>query len=40
MFCGWAPFAGPLSFMCFGPLFRFVAGAELTARRPIMFVAN
>jgi thioredoxin reductase len=26
-------FAGPLSFMCFGPLFRFVAGAEVTTRR-------
>jgi thioredoxin reductase len=26
-------FAGPLSFMCFGPLFRFVTGAEVTARR-------
>jgi FAD-dependent urate hydroxylase len=26
-------FAGPLSFMCFGPLFRFVTGAEITARR-------
>jgi thioredoxin reductase len=26
-------FTGPLSFMCFGPLFRFVTGAELTARR-------
>jgi len=26
-------FVGPLSFMCFGPLFRFVAGAEVTARR-------
>jgi len=26
-------FTGPLSFMCFGPLFRFVTGAEATARR-------
>jgi FAD-dependent urate hydroxylase len=26
-------FTGPLSVMCFGPLFRFVTGAELTARR-------
>jgi hypothetical protein len=26
-------FAGPLSFMCFGPLFRFVTGAELSSRR-------
>ena len=26
-------FVGPLSFMCFGPLFRFVAGAEATTRR-------
>jgi FAD-dependent urate hydroxylase len=26
-------FVGPLSFMCFGPLFRFVTGAEVTARR-------
>jgi cation diffusion facilitator CzcD-associated flavoprotein CzcO len=26
-------FAGPLSFMCFGPLFRFVTGAEVTAAR-------
>jgi thioredoxin reductase len=26
-------FTGPLSFMCFGPLFRFVTGAEVTARR-------
>jgi cation diffusion facilitator CzcD-associated flavoprotein CzcO len=26
-------FTGPLSFMCFGPLFRFVSGAEITARR-------
>jgi hypothetical protein len=26
-------FVGHLSFMCFGPLFRFVAGAEVTARR-------
>ena len=26
-------FIGPLSFMCFGPLFRFVTGAEVTARR-------
>jgi FAD-dependent urate hydroxylase len=26
-------FIGPLSFMCFGPLFRFVTGAEATARR-------
>lgn len=26
-------FTGPLSFMCFGPLFRFVSGAEVTARR-------
>lgn len=26
-------FVGPLSFMCFGPLFRFVAGAEVTTRR-------
>ena len=26
-------FTGPLSFMCFGPLFRFVTGAEITARR-------
>lgn len=26
-------FIGPLSFMCFGPLFRFVAGAEVAAPR-------
>jgi cation diffusion facilitator CzcD-associated flavoprotein CzcO len=26
-------FTGPFSFMCFGPLFRFVTGAEVTARR-------
>ena len=26
-------FTGPLSFMCFGPLFRFVTGADITARR-------
>jgi thioredoxin reductase len=26
-------FIGPLSFMCFGPIFRFVTGAEATARR-------
>lgn len=26
-------FIGPLSFMCFGPLFRFVSGADMTARR-------
>jgi thioredoxin reductase len=26
-------FTGPLSFMCFGPLFRFVTGAKVTARR-------
>jgi thioredoxin reductase len=26
-------FAGPLSFMCFGPLFRFVTGAEVSSRR-------
>jgi len=26
-------FIGPISFMCFGPLFRFVTGAEVTARR-------
>jgi thioredoxin reductase len=26
-------FIGPLSLMCFGPLFRFVTGAEVTARR-------
>jgi FAD-dependent urate hydroxylase len=26
-------FTGPISFMCFGPLFRFVTGAEVTARR-------
>jgi len=26
-------FIGPLSFMCFGPVFRFVTGAEVTARR-------
>jgi thioredoxin reductase len=26
-------FTGPLSFMCFGPLFRFVTGADVTARR-------
>ena len=26
-------FVGPLSFMCFGPLFRFVTGADITARR-------
>jgi cation diffusion facilitator CzcD-associated flavoprotein CzcO len=26
-------FIGPLSFMCFGPLFRFVTGAEITAPR-------
>jgi cation diffusion facilitator CzcD-associated flavoprotein CzcO len=26
-------FTGPLSFMCFGPLFRFVTGAEVTSRR-------
>jgi cation diffusion facilitator CzcD-associated flavoprotein CzcO len=26
-------FAGPLSMMCFGPLFRFVTGAEVTSRR-------
>lgn len=25
-------FAGPISFMCFGPLFRFVSGAEIAAR--------
>jgi hypothetical protein len=26
-------FLGPLSFMCFGPLFRFVSGAQVAARR-------
>jgi FAD-dependent urate hydroxylase len=26
-------FTGPLSFMCFGPLFRFVTGADVTALR-------
>jgi thioredoxin reductase len=26
-------FAGPLSFMCFGPMFRFVSGAEVAARK-------
>jgi FAD-dependent urate hydroxylase len=26
-------FTGPLSFMCFGPLFRFVTGADVTAQR-------
>jgi thioredoxin reductase len=26
-------FAGPLSFMCFGPLFRFVTGAKVSSRR-------
>jgi thioredoxin reductase len=26
-------FTGPLAFMCFGPLFRFVTGAEVTSRR-------
>jgi thioredoxin reductase len=26
-------FTGPLSMMCFGPLFRFVTGAEVTSRR-------
>jgi FAD-dependent urate hydroxylase len=26
-------FTGPLSFMCFGPLFRFVTGAEVSSRR-------
>ena len=26
-------FLGPLSFMCFGPLFRFVSGAAITSRR-------
>jgi FAD-dependent urate hydroxylase len=26
-------FTGPLSFMCFGPLFRFVTGAEVASRR-------
>jgi thioredoxin reductase len=26
-------FIGPLSLMCFGPIFRFVTGAEVTARR-------
>jgi thioredoxin reductase len=26
-------FTGPLSFMCFGPLFRFVTGAKVTSRR-------
>lgn len=26
-------FVGPLSFMCFGPLFRFVTGAEVAAPR-------
>jgi thioredoxin reductase len=26
-------FLGPLSFMCFGPMFRFVSGAEVAARR-------
>ena len=26
-------FTGPLSFMCFGPLFRFVTGVEVTSRR-------
>jgi cation diffusion facilitator CzcD-associated flavoprotein CzcO len=26
-------FTGPLSMMCFGPIFRFVTGAEVTARR-------
>jgi thioredoxin reductase len=31
-------FIGPLSFMCFGPLFRFVTGAEVTARRLARFL--
>jgi thioredoxin reductase len=31
-------FIGPLSFMCFGPLFRFVTGAEITARRLARFL--
>jgi thioredoxin reductase len=26
-------FLGPLSFMCFGPMFRFVSGAQVAARR-------
>jgi len=26
-------FAGPISFMCFGPLFRFVAGADVASKR-------
>jgi Pyridine nucleotide-disulphide oxidoreductase len=26
-------FLGPLSFMCFGPMFRFVSGAEVAARK-------
>jgi hypothetical protein len=26
-------FVGPLSFMCFGPLFRFVTGAKVSSRR-------
>jgi hypothetical protein len=26
-------FVGPLSFMCFGPLFRFVSGAQVASPR-------
>jgi thioredoxin reductase len=33
-------FIGPLSFMCFGPLFRFVTGAEVTVRRLARFLSR
>jgi FAD-dependent urate hydroxylase len=33
-------FVGPLSFMCFGPMFRFVTGAEVTARRLTHLLAS
>jgi FAD-dependent urate hydroxylase len=33
-------FTGPLSFMCFGPLFRFVTGAEVTVRRLARRLSN
>jgi thioredoxin reductase len=33
-------FVGPLSFMCFGPLFRFVTGAEITALRLARRLSN
>ena len=33
-------FTGPLSFMCFGPLFRFVTGAEVTSRRLARYLSR